>query len=264
MHSYFRNSLIACAAIGLVGNVALAAPKSRLKERGSLTVSATLQPTASAPVGSSGSATIEVSKPKFGDPETAELTLTTAGLAPGSYSIDAKLQDLSTVHLGDLVIDAALSGGEVVLSVPTEVDASKIGSLTISDSSAVVQLEGAAAATINSWKLIANVQVTGAEPLTTSESKGGPKPKRVHGHALAKSFIDDDVETKRQFLWVAKGAAGGSELTINVNGLAVATVTSTADGKVMFAELPETVVLREIDTVTITDAVGAVVMQAQF
>ncbi len=58
--------------------------------------------------------------------------------------------------------------------------------------------------------------------------------------------------------------AGGSELNINVNGVAVATITSESNGKVMFADLPETVILRELDLVTITDALGAVVMQAQF
>jgi hypothetical protein len=39
---------------------------------------------------------------------------------------------------------------------------------------------------------------------------------------------------------------------------------STKQGKVMFHEMPETVVLRDMNLVTLTDALGAVVMQADF
>ena len=268
MHTYFRNSLLVLAALSLASNSAVAAPQSRVKERGSITVTATLAATLNAPAGAAGSAVIEVSKPKFRDVQTAELALTTTGLSAGSYSVDASLQDLSTAHLGDLIVEAAVPGDDagatpVVFVISAEVDPLKITTVRVSDSAAAVVLEGAATATVNDWKLIANVQVTGPESVATVE-KGGPKPKRVQGHALAKSFIKDGVETKRQFLWVAKGATAGSELTINVNGTAVATVTSAADGKVMFAELPETVVLRELDTVTLTDSAGTVVMQAEF
>ncbi len=262
MHPYICNSLLVFAAITIASSPALAAPKSRVKERGAAIVSTSLEATVSAPAGSTGSAIIEVSKPKFRDAQVAELTLSTAGLADGTYSIDATLQDLSSAHLGDLVVDAAAST-PVVLSVPAEIDALKITNLSISDATAVL-LQGATTVTTSEWKLIANVQVTGPDPLATTKPTTGPKPKKVQGHALAKSFIKDGVETKRQFLWVSKGAVADSELTISVNGIAVAAIMSTADGKVMFAELPETVVLRDVDSVTITDAIGAVVMQSQF
>src|SRR4029453_19515155 len=98
MQLSIRNSLPLLVAMTLATSPGLAAPKSNIKERGHATVTATLIATASAPVGATGLATIEVSKPKFIDAQSAELTLTTTGLAPGSYSVDATLQDLSTAH----------------------------------------------------------------------------------------------------------------------------------------------------------------------
>src|SRR4030095_13738926 len=157
MQLSLRNSLLVVAVMTLLSSQGDAAPKSHIKERGHATMTAPLTATASAPVGATGLATIEISKPKFIDAQSAELTLTTTGLAPGSYSVDATLQDLSTAHLADLVVDPAVPGDDggitpVVVSVPVEVDALKISNVTISDAAAVVLLEGAATVTTDDWK----------------------------------------------------------------------------------------------------------------
>jgi hypothetical protein len=53
-------------------------------------------------------------------------------------------------------------------------------------------------------------------------------------------------------------------LTLNVDGVAVGTIMSSKQGKVMIQEIPETVVLRDMKSVTLTDALGVVVMKADF
>jgi hypothetical protein len=103
--------------------------------------------------------------------------------------------------------------------------------------------------------------VKGPEPLVSAK---GAKSKRVSGHLISQSTVKGGVETKRHFLWVAFGAPADTELTINVDGVAVGTVTSTAKGKVMFHEMPESVVLRDVQSITLTDSLAAVVMQADF
>jgi len=265
MHSTITTAFLAMAALGLVASPAIAAPKSHVKERGHLKLAATLAPPATAPSAASGTAEIEVDKPKFKSVETAELSLSVTGLTPGNYSVDAALKDASVVHLGDLAIDPSVPPGPtpeppVVIMLPAGFDVSTIAKLTVSDSTPAIVLEGELVASEVTWKYIANVQVTGPETLLAKNSKG----KKIHGHAIVHSFITDNVETKRGFLWVAFGAPGDTELTINVDGVAVGTVQSTKQGKVMFQSMPETVVIRDMKLVTVTDALGAVVMQAQF
>jgi hypothetical protein len=265
MHSSLTTTLLAMTALGLVSSPLAAAPKSHVKERGHLTLSATLAPPATAPAGPAGTAEIEVVKEKYKSAESSTLSISVTGLATGSYSVDATLKDASIVHLGDLAVDASVPPGPtpeppVVITLPAGFDVSTVAKLTVSDATPTVVLEGTLVPGNVTWKYIANVQVTGAEVLVTK----GPKPKKVRGHAVVHSFITDNVETKRGFLWVAFGAPGDTELTINVDGVAVGTVLSTKQGKVMFESMPETVVIRDMKLVTLTDAAGAVVMQAEF
>lgn len=253
------------AALGLLTSPLSAAPKSHVKERGHLTVTATLAPPPTAPAGPSGTAEIEVTKPKFKSVETATLKISVTGLATGSYSVDATLKDASIVHLGDLAVDTSVPPGPtpeppVEIALPAGFDVSTVAKITVSNATPAVVLEGEVVPGEVTWKYIANVQVTGPEVLVPT----GPKPKKVRGHAVVHSFIKENVETKRGFLWVAFGAPGDTELTINVDGVAVGTVLSTKQGKVMFEDMPEPVVIRDIKLVTITDALGAVVMQAAF
>jgi hypothetical protein len=154
-----------------------------------------------------------------------------------------------------------------------------------------VVLTGLAEEETSQLKFFANVRVTAppassvtqptdptAEPVTGNgkgNGKGkakkpkkvkgpkGPKVKKVHGHALAKSTIVDGVKKKHQFLFVAHGGPASATLNVVVDGLPVATVNSTKNGKVMFKSLPG-VDLEAIDLLTITDATGVAVMQADF
>jgi hypothetical protein len=140
-------------------------------------------------------------------------------------------------------------------------------------------LSGFANATTTLWKYFANVRVTAPVAATEPEvtdgaestdkgGKGGSKPKakgKVNGHVLAKSTIKDDEETKRQFLFVAKGAPASTLLQIVVNGEEVDEVESTPAGKVMFKEdLIEDVVIQTITNISLVDPLGVVVMEANF
>src|SRR5688572_27427597 len=105
------NTFLAMAALGLVTSPLSAAPKSHVKERGHLTLSATLAPPATAPAGPAGTAEIEVIKEKYKSAESATLSISVTGLATGSYSVDAALKDATIVHLGDLAVDATVPPG---------------------------------------------------------------------------------------------------------------------------------------------------------
>ena len=265
MHKSINTTLLAMAALGLLSSSLSAAPKSRVKERGELTVTATLAPPPTAPVGPSGTAEIVVTKPKFKSVETAILKISVTGLTSGTYSIGAVLKDASTLALGDIVVDTTVPPGPtpeppVEIPLPAGFDVSTVAKITVSDATPTVVLEGAVVPGVTNWKYIANVQITGPEVIDPT----GPKPKKVRGHVVAHSFIKDSVETKRGFNFVGFGAPGDTELTINVDGVVVGTVLSNKQGKVHFQEMPEPVVIRDIKLVTITDALGAVVMQAAF
>jgi hypothetical protein len=267
MNRTFNHALLALTAIGMFTSTA-SATKSGCREKGHATIAFDLQPSVGAPAGPSGSAEIDVRE--FKSAQTAALSMTTAGLAAGSYSLDAVLKDETTMHLGDFSVDVAAgadpstASADATVMVAIPIDAFDIATLSVSDATLAMVLEGEAEVNMIEWKYFANVRVTGPDVIATSDSTGGPKPKHVHGHALSKSFFKNNVEGKRQFLWVSHGAPKDTELTVNVDGEAVGTVTSSPSGKVMFEGLVDEVVLRAVKLVTLTDALGAVVMQAQF
>lgn len=268
LHRY--QPLLAVLALGLLTGVASAAPKTKIKERGKITLDVALQPAAAAPAGATASATIAINKPKLNQRGTATLILTTSGLLTGDYGVDAVLKGgLAPVHIGDFnvpppaVVDP-VPFPPVSLAIPSDVDASLIASLTVSDSSPALIFEGDATVTSVDWQYLANVPVTGDVQAPGSGKGKGPKVKAPFGHLISQSTVKAGVETKRHFLWVAHRAPADTELTINVDGVAVGTVTSTKNGKVMFHEMPEPVVLRDIQLITLTDGSGAIVMKAVF
>jgi hypothetical protein len=264
-------SLAACALIFATA-VASAAPKSQIKERGEIHLTATLQPAADAPAGVTATADIVIKKTKFNQAGTASLTLTTSGFLVGDYSIDGLLDPAAPpVHLGDFSVGAIdpvnpVPDEPITLAISSTIDATLLTSISISDSTPKVILEGEVTATAVNWMYLANVQVTGPAPVGTSSNgkAHGPKPKAARGHVISQSTVKNGVETKRHFLWVAFGAPANTELTINVDGVEVGTVTSTKNGKVMFHEMPADVVLRDVKLITLTDGDVALVMQAQF
>jgi hypothetical protein len=185
---------------------------------------------------------------------------------------------------------------ELELTLPSSVDARAIATITVSTvpvdntTAPVVLLTGEAEAATSYLNFFANVRVTAppasaltqtpspTEDTTTevesgkgkgkgkSKSKGpkAPKVKKVHGHALAKAVITNSVAKKRFFQFIGFGAPGSTTLNIVENGETVGTVTSTKQGHVKFRSLPEDIDFGALDLVTITDANGVPVMQADF
>lgn len=265
-----RKPILSFLILGLLTAIASAGPKSNIKERGKIEMEATLAPTAAAPPGIAASVAISIEKAKFHKAATSTLTLTTSGFVAGNYGIDALLNDATTsVHLGDFAVAPVdpvnpVPDEPITLIIPGAMDATLIASISISDSTPAVILEGDTTATSVDWQYLANVPVTGPAPLVNAGKVHGPRKKGPFGHLISQSTIKAGVETKRHFLWVAFGAPADTELTINVDGMVVGTVTSTAKGKVMFHEMPEPIILRDVESITLTDGSGVIVMQAAF
>ena len=261
-------TLAICALIFATGS-ASAAPKSHVKERGEIQLSAELLPAEGAATGATASAEIVIKKTKFNQPGTTSFTLTTSGLVAGEYSLDGLVGPEATlVHLADFVVDPVdpanpVADEPITVTLPADLDAALLTSLSISDSTPAVILEGDVIATSSNWTFLANVQVTGPDG-SIHGKKPGKKSGGVSGHVISQSTLKDGAETKRHFLWVAFGAPADTELTILADGLEVGTVTSTSSGKVMFHELSDEVELSTVSLITLTDGGGAVVMQAQF
>jgi hypothetical protein len=233
-----------------------------VKSKTRVTLAVTLEPTVDAPVGAAGTAEIRVRGKN--SLQTATMQLEVSGLLAGAYTVDATLADASVVNLGSFEVPVVPVIDEDGLSIiiPEAVNALNIASIDIKDATAVVLLHGDATANIAFLRFFANVRVTG--PDAAISERGPNKPKKVHGHCLAHSLVIQNVERESHFLWVAFGAPADTELTINVDGVPVGTVTSTKQGKVKFNSLPDTADFAAIDLITLTDSLGAVVMQAEF
>jgi hypothetical protein len=221
-----------------------------------ITSSVDLAPTADAPAGAAGEAVIKIHQ--VNDFQSARIRLTLAGLTAGVYQLKATLVDTSVVGIGTFRATPAgkpaepgKDDGTIVRLIPPAVDATKIVKLAIADANAIVVLEGDATVDVTRVNFFANVTVTG--PL-----------QQPSGHVVVHSRSVDGVESRRYFLWVAFGAAPNTVLTINVDGTAVGSVTSTAFGKVVFFGLDPSVDLTTMKLITLTDTTGAVVMQAHF
>lgn len=238
---------------------------SNIKCKARVELSVTLVATAAAPVGAAGTADIRIRSKN--DVQNARLKLAVSGLLAGGYTVNATLADATTVNLGafDVAAPSPLTNNNgddddgLSFIIPDTVDALKIASIDVKDASAVVVLQGDTTADIAFLRYFANVRVTG--PVVTTSRHDGAK--KVHGHALAHSITTHNVERERHFLWVAFGAPADTVLTINVDGVAVGTVTSTKQGKVKFKSLPD-IDFASMKLITLTDPLNAVVMQAQF
>jgi hypothetical protein len=199
------------------------------------------------------------------------------GLAAGDYTIEGSKADGTSVALGSLTVAASEdpavpTSGSLNSAMPVGVNVLDVESISIVDATETEVLSGLANATTTLWKYFANVRVTApvVEPVVSEEPTKGkgssqPKVRKVNGHALAKSTIKNDEETKRQFLFVANGGPKDTLLTIVVDGEEIAEVQSTASGKVMFKQdLLEDVVIQTIKNLSIVDPNGVVVMEANF
>ncbi|MHA3772307.1 hypothetical protein ACXR0O_12305 [Verrucomicrobiota bacterium sgz303538] len=180
------------------------------------------------------------------------------------------------------------------LEIPSTVDAHSITTVTVSSvttddttvpptTTSTVLFTGDVSETPSALRFVANARVTapttsamtttphysddfGGRDSSDRKSKGGKtaKVQKVKGRAVAVASVRKGVEKKRSFQFVASGAPANSTLNIVVNGQTVGTVTSTKQGNVKFRSLPNTIDFRTLDNVTITDANGVAVMQANF
>ncbi len=96
-------ALVTGSLLAFSSPTALAA-NSTIKIKEKVTVSFDLLPTADAPADAEGSAEIKVEAKN--DKVKGKLKLSVTGLADGDYSVDATLEDESTVHIADLSVGA--------------------------------------------------------------------------------------------------------------------------------------------------------------
>ena len=273
----------------------------RVKESAELFISFELLPLDETST-ASGSAEIELNRHK-GDEETS-FDFSVEGLAEGSYVVQAEAGE-DVVDITEFVVEPAATDpvtGEPVTDDPSEEEAEielpaginplEIDAITVvkvetvaEQVVATVVLRGEADASATYWMFNANVKVTGPtvvapveESPTEEEPAAGPgkgkgkgkkvkgaKVKKVHGHVVVHALIVGDQEKKRKFLFNAHGAPANTELTLNIDGDPVQTVTSSHNGKVMIKSLDDAEVrVAGIRLITVTDAEGTVIMEAQF
>jgi len=234
---------------------------STIKVRSRLLVAVDLFPTAAGTVESTGEVQIKVKQKDA--VQKAKLELSVDGLPAGTYTLSATptggtSQEIVTFAFDGTVIAGAETDEDestLELTFPSELDARAIESVAVSNADGVVVLEGAPDVTVVRERYFANVKVTGSGT-----------GKKVHGHALLIAKTDDAEELDRKVLFIGFGAAPDAVLTINVNGEAVGSVTSSKQGRVKFQELDAAaeIPLSSIESITLTDAEGTVVMQALF
>ena len=289
---------VAALAIFMASGITQVEAK-RVKESAELFISFELLPTDETST-ASGSAEIEFTRDKGVEETTFDFTVD--GLSEGTYVVRAEsgedVLDITEFAVEAVVTDpvtgepvtddASEEEGEIELPAglnPLAIDAITVVKVeTIAD--AIVETEvlrGEADASATYWMFNANVKVTGPtvvapveespteEEPTTGKGKGkgkkvkGPKVKKVHGHVVVHALIVGDEEKKRKFLFNAHGAPANTELTLNIDGTPVQTVTSSQNGKVMIKSLDDAEVrVAGIRLITVTDAEGSVIMEAKF
>ena len=259
-------SLFLALAGLLLGTAPKAAAFPATKESAQLTLTFSLLPTAAGSGTSSGTVVIDVTRTN-GVSTSSPLEITLTGLADGTYSVAANLKSdggAAPVAIGSVVVDATADPAEP-LSLPAGLDPLNIAAITVSDATPAIILSGSATETITSWTYKGNRPLT-APTTTTQTAPGdhGPKPKALHGHVVIQNRIEDGVENKRKFLLVAQGGTADTTYTINLDGVAVGSLTTTKSGKLMAKSLDGDFRLAGTHLVIITDGTSNVIAQADF
>ncbi len=271
---------IAAVAIFLASGVTSVEAK-RVKERADLSVSFELLPTAVQPT---ATRTAEIKLDRDSDGDETNFDFHVDGLIDGTYTVNAVTIAGELVEITEIAVAATPLDGtstddtgeetEGEIELPAGLDPLQIAAISVVDGTGLEVLRGDAVSSTTYWMFSANVKVTGpTTPIipgeavtspTTGKGKKGSKMKKVHGHVIVHSLIIGDVEKKRKFLFNAHGAPADTVLTVNIDGIAAATVTSSRNGKVKLSSLDEGVQLAGISEITVTDSSGVVVMQAEF
>jgi hypothetical protein len=92
----------------------------------------------------------------------------------------------------------------------------------------------------------------------------GQSRRRCTAMCSSRTASPTGVENKRKFLLVAQGATADTAYTINLDGVAVGSVTATKSGKLMVKSLDGDFRLAGTHLVTITDGTSNVIAQADF
>jgi hypothetical protein len=264
--SFAITSLIAIGALVFAAPDASAFP--RTKERAELTLTFDLQPTAAGSGTAAGTATIDLTRVN-GTATSGALDLSLTGLADGTYSVDALLKSdagAEPVNIGSVTVAATAEPGTAPaepLTLPSDLDPLDIATLTISDATPAVVLSGTAAEDIVTWTYFGNRPLVAGDaapqPIPgTGHGPKGRKPAKIHGHVLIQARVRDDVETRRKFLLVGLGLQPDTTYTVNLDGVAVGSVTTTPRGKAMLKSLNGDFRLAGVDLITLTDADGTV------
>jgi hypothetical protein len=259
---------VAIAVAGLlVGTAPKAAAFPATKDSAEATLTFNLLPVGLGSGTSSGKVVIDVTRAS-GVSTSSPLEVSFTGLVNGTYTVTANLKSdpsgATPVAIGPIAVSATpIVPAPAALTLPAGLDPFSIGAITVSDATPAIILSGLVTETITKWTYMGNQPVTSPIALTPPEGHG-PKPKKLHGHVLIQSKIVDGVELKRKFLLVAQGATADATLTIKLDGVAVGSVVATKSGKLMLKSLEGDFRLAGTHLVTITDAAGVVVAQADF
>jgi hypothetical protein len=264
---HLPTSFVLALAGFLIGTAPKAAAFPATKDSAIVTLTFNLLPTAGASGTASGTVVIDVTRTN-GVSTSSPLDITLTGLAEATYSIAATLKSdagVTPVAIGPFTVSATPDPAATPLSLPAGLDPFNIATITVSDATPTVVLSGPVTETIEKWTYMGNRPLTAPTTTVAAPPDGhGPKPKALHGHVLIQNRIVNGVENKRHFLLVAQGAAADSTYTINLDGVAVGSVTSTKNGKLMAKSLDGDFRLAGTHLLTITDGTSNVIAQADF
>ncbi len=242
----------------------------RTKEKADLTLTFTLSPID--PAGTaSGTATIHVTR-RNGVETDGPLDLTLSGLADGTYTLEATTKADpagAPILIGSIVLSSVpdpAAPPAAPLTLPAGLSALEIDTLSVSDATPAVVLAGSASESVTLWLFFGNRPLVPVAPVAAAipSETGKPKAKKVHGHVLIQAAIRDDVEKRRKFLLVGHGLAPETTLTVNLDGAPVGSVTTTKRGKAMLKRLDGDFRLAGVHVVSLSDADGNVVAEADF
>jgi len=220
----------------------------------------TLSPTADAPEGAKGKATLSSETDDSGT--TGTVSLQTLGLDPGEYTLTlVKASDGGRVDIGTFTINDPSNGNtnshrklktDSETDLPTDIDPSDVAQLIVS-SGGTDLLVGDLMNPSDKSKASFSATV----PLTAGEAAPD-----ATGTAKLKSSVKKGV-LKNKFTLMASGVPADSTFAVDVDGLDGGTVTSSHKGTVVVKSLPAGI-SNIITTVRLVDTNSAEVVRADF
>ncbi len=229
-----------------------------------------LAPTNDAPTGATGRA--ELAQNNASGTNVGFVAVDAEGLLQGSYTVDlTDVTGTNTFLLGDLdvsvhtnwpsaaaflfrIFGRTNTSGHAEFPLPDGLDASNAVTISVLDSSNVVELVGDFANPTNTFHC-------GFKSLVPVF--GGPICTNLHGTAgLDISVIRGRAHNK--FSLVAEGAPPGQQFILYVNGISVGMTRSTQQGKITLKKLPKGIDLMDVMTIEAHDGAGNVIFTADF